>query len=231
MNNKYIPATDADKVSWLNNLKVKLPQYAETLDVTEDEVTDVENAARMFEHVFLTLNAYKQTVQALTSLKNQLRSSLLQTLMSNLPQPPYIGDPPDLVNNGIFNRIPLLIARIKQHPNYTTAIGQDLDLIPAETPFNPNDMLPDLTVKLDAGHPLLRWKKGVADGVHIYVDRHDGNGFVLLARTVKNQYLDTSALPPNTFSVTWEYKVRYLFGDDEVGQFSQVISVNVLRSV
>ena len=76
---------------------------------------------------------------------------------------------------------------------------------------------------------MLKWKKGESDGVNIYVDRHDNAGFVFLRRTVRNSYLDSAPLPPNTFSATWDYKIRYLIEDDEVGLFSSTISINVLR--
>jgi hypothetical protein len=36
-------------------------------------------------------------------------------------------------------------------------------------------------------------------------------------------------VPVNEFTATWDYKARYLVGDDEVGQFSPVISINVIK--
>lgn len=72
---------------------------------------------------------------------------------------------------------------------------------------------------------LLKWKKGDSDSVNIYVDGHDNLGFVLLRSTVRN----TAPLAPNTYTATWDYKLRYKIGDDEVGNFSPIISINVLR--
>ena len=143
---------------------------------------------------------------------------------------PSIGTPPSAVSSGIFNRLVLLVIRIKQSVAYTAAMGQDLGVIPPVQNFDPNAMQPALTLRLEAGFPLLEWKKGESDGVHLYVDRRDGNGFVLLVRTVKTAYIDTQPLPPNTFTASWDYKVRYLIGDDEVGAFSSVLSINVLRA-
>jgi hypothetical protein len=109
-------------------------------------------------------------------------------------------------------------------------MGQDLNIIPPVIPFNPGNMLPNLTIRLESGHPLLKWKKGEADGLQLYVDRRDNNGFVPLAKVFRNTYLDVMEVPVNAFTATWDYKARYLIGDDEVGQFSPVISINVIRT-
>lgn len=124
----------------------------------------------------------------------------------------------------------LLVARIKQNSAYSETMGQDLNVIPTVTLFNPNDMIPNLSIRLEAGHPLLKWKKGDADGVQLYVDRRDNEGFVTLAKVFRNTYLDIAIIPVNAFTATWDYKVRYMIGDDEVGQFSPVISINVIRT-
>lgn len=109
-------------------------------------------------------------------------------------------------------------------------MGQDLGIIPYTTVVNPNDMIPNLSIRLDARHPLMKWTKGTSDGVQLYVDRRDNNGFVALSKVFRNTYLDTASLPAAAFTATWDYKARYLIGDDEVGQFSPVLSINVVKT-
>jgi hypothetical protein len=230
MNTQYLPTADADRVIWLNNFNAALPQYAAALGLTTAEVQTVSRDAAWFAYVFQLQNDARQYLQAMTQYKNSMRSNSLQTANMPLPTLPTIGTPPTPAPAGIFNRIATLVMRIKRAPGYSPAIGQALDIIPAETTFNPNDMAPDLSIRIDAGHPLLRWKKGEADGAAIYVDRRDGNGFALLVETVKTSYIDIAPLPANTFSASWDYKARYFIGDDEVGNFSPVISINVIRT-
>jgi len=58
------------------------------------------------------------------------------------------------------------------------------------------------------------------------VDRNDGNGFVFL---VINTEPNTTTLPapaPGTDAV-WNYKAIYRFHDEQVGQWSDVVSVTV----
>lgn len=230
MSTSYLPVSDADRVVWLNTFSSRIGQYASSLGLTAGEVTGVQNDASMFAYVVQLTEAGHQYWSAIAGLKKSLRSSPQQSTAPVLPSSPSAGTPPAAVRSGIFNRIVLLVARIKQNSVYTTTMGQDLNIIPPVVTVNPNDLLPDLTIRLQSGHPLLKWKKGEADGVQLYVDRRDNAGFVPLAKVFRNNYLDIAEVPVNAFIATWDYKARYLVGDDEVGQFSQVISIQVIRT-
>jgi hypothetical protein len=230
MNSSYLPVSDADRVVWLNNFSIRLGQYAPSLGLATVDVTSIQHDAAMFAYVVQLHDGAHQYWTAVSGVKKQLRTSPQQTVAPVLPAMPNAGTAPSIVNSGVFNRIVLLVARIKQNSVYTLAMGQDLNIIPPVSTVNPNDLVPNLSIRLDAGHPLLKWKKGDADGLQLYVDRRDANGFVALAKVFRNTYLDTMALPQNVFTATWDYKGRYLIGDDEVGQFSPVISINVVRT-
>jgi hypothetical protein len=122
-----------------------------------------------------------------------------------------------------------LAAKIRRHHAYTDSIGVDLGIVPSGSATDFSTLVPDLALTMENGYPRLRWKKGKADGVAIYVDRQDGNGFVLFDYTVKNFYIDKTELPGDAFRVNWDYKVRYYVGDDEVGLFSAVVQAKVVR--
>lgn len=228
MPNSFLPAGDAERVVWMNNFNTVLPQFATALGLNSDDLQTVSDDAAYFAWMIQYQNDLRQHQQATTQYKNRLRNDSTQ---SNLgPMPVFIPPtPPVEVPGGIFNRVNTLVYRIKHASGYTPAIGQALNIIQPVTVFNPNDMAPELSVRLDGGHPFLKWKKGVFDATAVYVDRDDGNGFVFLRHTVKTSYLDTEALPANTYSVSWSYKIRGMMGDDEVGLFSQVIAINVIK--
>jgi hypothetical protein len=230
MSVSYVPMSDAPRVVWLNNFSNRLGQYSSALGLTAPEIASVQHDAAMFSYSVQLLDSAHQYWTAVSSVKKLLRSSPQQLAAPVLPAVPSVGTPPTLVNSGIFNRIVLLVARIKQSSAYSAAMGQDLGIIPSSTIVNPNDMVPNLSIRLDAGHPFMKWTKGTADGVQLYVDRRDNNGFVPLSKVFRNNYLDTASLPLAAFTATWDYKARYLIGDDEVGQFSPVISINVVRT-
>jgi hypothetical protein len=230
MNTSYLPVSDNDRALWLNNFSSRLGQYRVALGLTQSEVNSVIADADMFAYLVQLSEATRLYTQAVTNMKKQARTAPQQIALPALPALPNIGNAPNTVNSGIFNRVTILVAIIKQHSAYSNTMGTDLGIVAPVTPFNPSTMTPDLNIRIESGFPLLRWKKGESDGVNIYVDRHDNNGFVLLRRTVRNSFLDAQPLPQNTYTATWDYKIRYLLEDDEVGNFSPVISINVFRA-
>lgn len=228
MASSFLPRTDADRVAWLVNFNTRIPQYAQQLGLTAADLTIVQHDTTAWSLIVQFNDAIHQYAKVIADIKNQFRNSSQQMAGPLIPAMPALPTLPAGVNSGIFNRITVLATRIRQHAAYTQAMGEDLGIVYPDNSIDFNTLAPELTIRLDAGHPLLHWKKGPADGVAIYVDRRDGNGFVHLADTVKTGYLDTATLPANTFSANWDYKIRYFIGDDEVGLFSAVVSVNVI---
>lgn len=90
-------------------------------------------------------------------------------------------------------------------------------------------MRPSISIKLDAGRPHLKWVKGIADALDLYVDRNDGSGFVLLGRLMRNEYLDIASLPATKMIDEWSYKGMYVIADQPVGLYSVISSITVKK--
>jgi hypothetical protein len=89
-------------------------------------------------------------------------------------------------------------------------------------------MKPTLKGGLDAVIPLVKWEKGDADSIDIFVDRNDGKGFIFLANDSQPDYIDTF---PISTTATWEYKGIYKIADDHVGEYSDGIAITVTKQV
>jgi hypothetical protein len=229
MPSTYLPFSDADKVTWLNNFKTQIMANGASLGFTAAEITSIQNDAAMFQYIVNLKEGSRQALQALSTLTQDLRTASALTPMGAIPPLPVAGTPPVPVANGIFSRVSVYVKRIKMHPNYTATLGQVFDIIPPVTVFDPATAKPTLNARVDSGFPRLSWKKLEADGVFLYVDRRDGNGFVLIDKLVRTSYIDTHALPANTFSATWDYKARFMIDDDEIGVDSEIVTVTVMR--
>ncbi len=225
----YFPNDDQGKADFMDNLAVKLPGYATVLGLTPADVTSVVNDAAMFNYIMDMQEAYKTNKQEVTRYKNILRDGPLGTPLGAVPVPPTLGAAPALVPGAIFDRISKLAMRIKGNPAYNEAIGEDLGLVGDEQVIDIPNLKPVLKSRLDAGRPLIIWKKGPANSIDIYVDRKDGSGFVYLANDSQPDYLDTFPVPAGMPSAIWSYKAVYRIGDEQVGQFSEPISVTVTR--
>lgn len=76
--------------------------------------------------------------------------------------------------------------------------------------------------------PTLQYKKGAAEGINVYIDRHDGNGFSTTPlRDTKPPFTDTTPVPADKDAVKWTYKAIYVIDDEEVGQMSQHVSITL----
>jgi uncharacterized protein YaiE (UPF0345 family) len=220
----FIPKDENGKLKWLNNYAAKLPTYATTVGVTAAEVTQTTADAAYFAFVVGAHNQHTKTTRDWTAYKTALRSG---TVIGAMPTTPALGVPPAAVPAGIFNRVSAMAARIKKHPAYTEAIGQDLGIIGAEQTIDPTTMKPVLELALQAGHPNVGWTKSGMDSLEIWVDRGTGTFAFLTIDTVPD-YLDTAALPASGASAVWKYKAIYRLNDEQVGQWSDVATIGVM---
>jgi hypothetical protein len=183
----------------------------------------------MYNYVVSTSEIYKQLMGNLVSYKGLLKKSSTQQVIGAMPAPPTLPAAPAAVPGGIFNRISILVKKIKSSLNYTEAIGMDLGIIAPVQTFDVNTLQPELSVNLEAGRPHIKCTKGMADAIDLYVNRNDGNGFTLIGRLTKTDYLDIANLPTGTLLTEWEYKAMYVIDNVNVGLMSSPVSVVVKR--
>ena len=229
-NSKFIPASDNDKGIWMNNFSTKLGTYAANVGVTTAEVTATQKDALMFIYILTLQEIYKQTLQNITGYKGLLRHAVgQQHLSATIPALPVLATPPSSVPEGVFDRVSKLATRIKASVNYTDNMGSDLGIVSSATTVDVDTMQPNISIKLDAGRPHLKWTKGYADALDLYVDRGDGAGFILLGRLMRNEFIDISSLPATKVIDEWHYKGIYVIADEPVGLYGQVSSITVKK--
>ena len=220
----YLPPDDEGKDSLLTNLAGKVGTYKTTVGLEDAVVTSTQADAAFFHYARLSAQSVANFAQQWTSYKNAARNGTGPSL-GPTPVMPSLGTAPTAVAPGIFKRLAALVTRIKAHPGYTNAIGQDLDIIGAEQTLDTANAKPGLKLELAAGHPNVKWTKGGFDALEIWVDR--GSGFVYLATDTVPDYLDTAPLPAAGASALWKYKAIYRLNDTQVGQWSDVVSIAV----
>ena len=122
MKTTYLPNTDSERVVWLNNLNNKLPNYSELLNIAATDVTQTSKDYTAFSYAVNTTDQLKQTQQNATAYKNAIKHANGQPIGS-IPVAPNLGTAPEPVPAGIFDRVRMLVQRIKNHPAYTDSIG------------------------------------------------------------------------------------------------------------
>ncbi len=129
-----LPRTDAELVIWFGKFARDFDTYATRLGFTPAEVTALRADAAMLDYLIADLiPSFQAGLQARTAYKNLLKNGPVGAPGGDPPAAPVINPPPATVAPGILPRVRKLIQRIKASPNYTEDIGNDLDIIGAET--------------------------------------------------------------------------------------------------
>lgn len=226
----YIPGSDAEKGVWMNNFDAKLPSYAGVLGLSPAEIAAVHDDNTAFQYVIGMVEMYRQTLSNLISYKNMLKHASGTQHIGAFPVPQAMATTPVAVAEGVFDRVNKLVARIKNSLGYSDNIGADLGIIsPSAQVIDVATLQPELVGRVDVGRPRLKWVKGYADAIDLYADRNDGNGFVLLGRLLKNEYIDVAPLASGKIFDEWKYKAIYVISDEQVGLFSKITNVDVKK--
>lgn len=228
MPTSYIPDNDAARASWLHHFSETLPLFAAVLDISPQQLADTKADAAWFSWLVQQHFNAKQYQKALTAMKELYRNDPGQRMPEVLPVLHPAADQPPPVRYGIFNRITMLVAVIKNHLSYTEAIGTALGIIASRQPLDVSAMQLTLYVALNNGQPEISWQRGRSHAISIYVSR-SGGPFEHFGKFIMLSCIDRHPLPPEGISEKWSYKARYMLLDEEVGEFSEVASLVVVR--
>ncbi|HCI52192.1 MAG TPA: hypothetical protein DE312_02480 [Gallionella sp.] len=228
-NATFMPQTETGKLELLEHLAATFSKYQSTFEISDADMQ--------------TLKSDAVNLRLAHTLKHQAQSyghqctAYMHLLWdggngdTSWPIAPVIvPSPAQIVTPGATARLSSLVARIKAHKNYTTAIGQDLHIIGAAIVLDTASLKPALSVKFNAGHPVIAWTKGKASAIEIHVDRGDGNGFTFFTINTEPDTIDDNPLPAAGAGVNWQYKAIYRLHDAQVGQWSDVVSIKAVSS-
>ncbi len=84
-------------------------------------------------------------------------------------------------------------ARIKTHPDYTSAIGKGYGIVTSAGHWDASHAKPELKLKLSGGKVVVGYKKGGSHGVQIWCKRGAEEHFSLLATDMRPPYYDNRA--------------------------------------
>ena len=223
--NRYLPTADAEKVAWLANFNSKVNTHGLVLGLTPAEILSVNTDNQLVQYIWTLLNGSRTRMQDITAYKKALFDGPVVPALPSVPGGFTLGSPPALVAPDVFGRLGQLVVRMKAHPAYTTAIGEDLGVEGSADTFDPESLKPIITTRMVGGGQCeVIWTKGRATAIEIEVDR--GTGFVFLALDTVPNYLDTHMLPPGT-SGLWKYRAIYRIGDNRVGMWSDIVTCAV----
>ena len=226
---RYIPVTDEKKTGWLKVFTMNLEQIAGRFDISVAEIDQLKADTEMFEYAVTVAHIFRTESQGRNAFKKLLvREKSHAGREVNVPDLPSLLPPPSTVaRTGIFQRVAKMAKRIKAHPNYTDSIGERLGIIGSQMVVDYDKLKPSIKLIKSGWNVIIKWKKGVADAIDIYVDRNNDNNWQLLTRDTIPHYVDKQPRHDGKDPVLWRYKAIYVVNDEQVGEFSPVQSVTL----
>jgi hypothetical protein len=198
----YVPRQDPDFVTWFQNFKTELASVAATVGLLPADVTANDNDFTLIDGKINALVAAKAAQQSAAADKIATRTL-------------------------VEGRLRALVRRVKSHPGYTTAIGEQLGVIGPEDTTDLSTAKPTLTAtSVLAGAVTVGFNKSISSGVRISSKRGAEPAFTFLASDTSSPYVDNRAnlaAGPETR----QYQAQYLDGDDPVGLVSDTLTVTV----
>lgn len=222
----YLERTDEKLAIQINNFANKIDTYATQFGFTPAETLNMRYDAMFFTWAVNNVAKIDTYKKNWTVFKTILLKGEDGVATNNVPAPPTLDVQPIAVTPGMLKRFTSMVARVKAHPSYTTAIGQNLGIEGAENAtLDPQEAKPVINVGMNADKVVVEWTKGAYSGIHI--EKDSGNGFVMLDKDFIPDYIDNSPLPASGTSALWKYRAIYLIKDEKVGQWSNIASITV----
>jgi hypothetical protein len=237
----YFPDDDGGRADWFENLSSKIDTYKTKYGLTVAEVNFIKALALYFRFWYSQVAQLKATIKSIVSFKREILNGPGDGTDSAAPADISFAAAPPAVPHGILKELRSIINRIKKHTGYTITDGDDLKIEGAE-PEEEETLKPAIKIKIKDGHPEIIWKKGEAGALLIRVNRNIGNTpipiptpspetFEFLAIDTIPNYADTHPLPPFGQSQVWGYRCRYMINDEEVGDWSDIVTIAVSGDV
>ncbi|MBS4028142.1 MAG: hypothetical protein KGZ58_05820 [Ignavibacteriales bacterium] len=193
----YMPRTEAEFVHWGGNLVSKLPNFAQTLGITNDQIAILTQELDDLRAKIGEATTVKTSLQSLTQLKNETYHRARK-----------------------HARDISVIA--KRNDNYTQAVGEDLGIEAPETPLakgNP-DAAPIFFITSMTDMVRLDWVKEDNDGVVIESKRGTEAAWTRLDKDTISPYEDSRANLQAGVPEKRIYRMRYVVDDKEIGYWS-----------
>jgi hypothetical protein len=229
----YIERTDAGLKTQLETFSSVIDTYASSLGLDADKVTELKKAITYYSFVFNKNEIYHDYSKAIVQHKALVGKGAGGTVMVPFPALPALGTVPDApAEPNVRATFGSMIQDAKRSANFTTSVASSLGVLYVPGSFNPEDGKPTFKISFSSGgHPNLIWVKGLYDGVEIWKDSGDGQGWKKLDKDFRPDFIDKSDLPAAGKSVVWKYKMIYIYKDDIAGQWSDEMSVTVVGPV
>ncbi len=196
----YVPTTDGGLKNWLINLKTDVPKHVTELEITPARLTNITGWCEALLTAMQTADQAKNVWLA----ASQAKQTQMDTSLAGLR-----GE----------------IAKWKVTDGMTDAIATELQIVSGSAPFHPETYQAQITVTAFSGYVRIKFTKNGADGINLYSRLKGQIAWKFVSRDTNSPYDDHTPLAVPGQSEVREYQAFGLWGDDQIGIPSDIVSV------
>ena len=220
----YIPRDEGALVVWFADHAAGVSTHGASVGLSPGDITQAAADATTVSHAVNGRSLYESKRQEFTAYKDILLYAPLNAPLPATPTAPSVGALPLGALAACVARARQRAERIKAHPSYTVAIGEDCRIVAPVGPPPPTQ--PTLKAKEQTGFAvLLTFAMLGNDQLEIHSKRGNETEFTLVAFDTNSPYLD--ARPPLVAGQpeNRQYKARFRKNDLPVGDWSDIVEV------
>jgi len=197
---KYIPTRDANRISWLFNMKEKIAATGAILGLEPNEITVLQQRMTvMIEKIQAAERTWTDYKEAITA-KKAMETKELKLLRTD-------------------------IAAWKTAKGYSPGIGAALGIVGEKNAFDATHYKARLSVSVMGDFIRLRFKKLGADSVNIYKRKSGTMQWIFVARDINSPYDDHIELAIPGQPEHWEYTAYGVRKDEQFGAPANIVQI------
>jgi len=226
----WLPTREADRLVWLQNYALKLSAHLGTAGIVAGDVTLADGVRDSYQWVINRADQLGTARQDITEWKRIFADGAIGEPLGAFPiAPVYPAVPPLFTPTaGAFPQLVALAERVRNTTGYTTAIGEDLGIVPPVGGILLGD--PSFTAVAQPNSEVrLNWVKSVSDGVIVEGQRAAETTWTNLGSDRFSPYTDGRDPLVAGQPEVRRYRLRYLDGDDPVGNYSATVNVTTVQ--
>jgi len=225
----WLPDREAERLIWIQNAALKLNVWVGTAGIVAADVTFANGVRDSYLWIINRSEQINTVKQDINEWKRIFSDGPIGTPLGAFPVAPVYPAVPPLFTptGGMFDQIVAIMERIRNTVGFTTAIGEDLGIMPPAGGVPLGDPVLEL-IALPNSDVRVNWAKRSADGLLVESQRAGEATWTVLGTDNNSPYLD--ARPPLVAGQpeVRRYRGRYIVNDDPVGNYSAVASVTTV---
>ena len=226
---RWFPLSLTERAAWYRNFNQRIQVIGPSLGLTAGELATIQADCEMLTFLAASTTSVARFAQSFEAFRRVMTENGSGDAEPHVPPPPTLT-PPAGAGPGIFDRLTRLVKRIRTAPSFTEETAALLGI--ARTRYRvrqthlEDGASPKITASaLPAGVVTLKFVRGASTGIFVEMRLDNDEEWQLAGKFVKSPAEFT--VPPNADALPRRVQIRarFLHGNDAVGNWSDVVTV------